>query len=674
MWGSTATPQTARTDGSVEGAHRTASPRTYECEEPHNRCRALVLTRYLRQADSAIVPLMGTNDGSTSSPRGSDREAARESGELVARGSDGEAAREPGEPVARGSDREADREPDGGTAQGQGELVAQAPGATLIEVFPEITLVVGESLSELPDEVKSDLVELPFGVDHVELDKVLGTAGVLAQTASATAAVGNLQGLVRLTPDTVAAMKAGLKPLVSGGNNLGVLTDAGGRFARQVRWKPVGPQVAGGTVLASLGPAFMMVALQLQLSGLEKTAKEIRGIACKILKGMDEDRQDELAGIARVVDRALKEAKQIRSVTPGVWEEVQGQQAKIDKYRDTYRRSVEKHVNEARALKGAPAGEVRAHVMENGPRILTDLECYMTVERINCVYQALRAERLREEGRTNPKDAELSGVVAANAREDYENAIGMMTGLVGALNRGFHLLAAIDTAQSPGVLDNAVRSLNAVKGLFAGERKKTREPSDGVQNAIQELAEGVGRFAAAIGLASPRRPGPHARVMGKRTDEETEPLLEVLRWTLRGDEELIGFAHARDSGRQAVIAITDQRVIEARPADLHSRGEFWREVPNDWIRYVRRRGGDEGRAELDVITKEENLTWSFGPADESDQAGLDAITGMLAERMRLPEEEMRELTGSRSDGAPRIGAPARAPFPAGGHSGQSDSE
>lgn len=220
-----------------------------------------MLTRYLRQADSAIVPLMGTNDGSTSSPREPDREAARESGELVARGSDGGA----------------DREPDGGTAQGQGELVAQAPGATLIEVFPEIALVVGESLSALPDEVKSDLVELPFGVDHVELDKVLGTAGVLAQTASAAAAVGNLQGLVRLTPDTVAAMKAGLKPLVSGGNNLGVLTDAGGRFARQVRWKPVGPQVAGGTVLASLGPAFMMVAPQLSGPGAEGRVPSRRG-------------------------------------------------------------------------------------------------------------------------------------------------------------------------------------------------------------------------------------------------------------------------------------------------------------------------------------------------------------------------------------------------------------
>ena len=644
-------------------------PRTYECL--HTRCRTLVLTRYLRQADSTIVPLMGTNDGSTSSPREPGGEAAREPGERVARGSDGEAAREPGERVARGSDGEADREPDGATAQGQGELVAQAPGATLIEVFPEIALIVGESLSALPDEVTSDLVELPFGVDHVELDKVLGTAGVLAQTASAVAAVGNLQGLVRLTPDTVAAMNGGLKPLVSGGN-LGVLTDAGGRFARQVRWKPVGPQAAGGTVLASLGPAFMMVALQLQLGRLEKTAKETRGIARKILKGMNEDRQDELAGIARVVDQAFEEAKRIRRVTPGVWEEVQGQQAKINDYREKYRRFVEGHVNEARALRGSSADEVRAHVMENGPQILIDLECYMTVERINCVYRALRAARLRDEGRDDPKEAELSEFVAADAREDYENAIGMMTGLVDALNRGFHLAAAIEK----GLLDKTVvRGINdVVKGLFAGERKKTREPGDGAQNAIQKLAEGVGRFAAVIGLASPREPEPHARVMGKHNDEEAKKLLEVLRWTLERDEELVGFALATNTRQQTVIAITDQRAIEAKLADLRSRGEFWREIPNDEIRYVRRRGGKEGRAELDVITKEENLTWSFGPADESDQAGLDAITGMLAERMRLPEEEKRELTGSRSDGAPRIGAPAPPPLPEGGHSGQSDSK
>ena len=301
-----------------------------------------------------------------------------------------------------------------------------------------------------------------------------------------------------------------------------------------------------------------------------------------------------------------------------------------------------------------------------------DLECYMTVERINCVYRALRAERLRDEGRDDPKEAELSEFVAADAREDYENAIGMMTGLVDALNRGFHLAAAIEK----GLLDKTVvRGINdVVKGLFVGERKKTREPGDGAQNAIQKLAEGVGRFAAVIALASPRDPEPHARVMGKRTDEEAKELLEVLRWTLERDEELVGFAHATDARQQTVIAITDQRVVEAKLADLRSRGEFWREIPNDEIRYVRRRGGNEGRAELDVITKDENLTWSFGPADESDQAGLDAITGMLAERMRLPEEEMRELTGSPSDGAPRIEAPAPPPLPEGGHSGQSDSK
>lgn len=211
-----------------------------------------------------------------------------------------------------------------------------------------------------------------------------------------------LQGLVRLTPDTVAAMNAGLKPLVSGGGNLGVLTDAGGRFARQVRWTPVGPRIAGGTVLASLGPASIMIALQLQLSGLEKTAKETRGIARKILKGMNEDRQDELAGVARMVDQAFEEAERIRSVTPGVWKEVEGRQAKINEYREKYRRYVEGHVNEARALRAAPADEVRAHVMENGSQILADLECYMTVECLDCVYRALggRAPSRRGEGRS----------------------------------------------------------------------------------------------------------------------------------------------------------------------------------------------------------------------------------------------------------------------------------
>ena len=45
---------------------------------------------------------------------------------------------------------------------------------------------------------------------------------------------------------------------------------------------------------------------------------------------------------------------------------------------------------------------------------------------------------------------------------------------------------------------------------------------------------------------------------------------------------------------------------------------------------------------------------------------------MLAEWMRLPEEEKWELTGSGSDGAPCIGA--QGPSPEGVQPGQSDSK
>lgn len=631
-------------------------PRTYKCL--HTRCRTLVLTRYLRQADSAIVLLMDTNDGSAPLPCDSE----------------GEAAREPGERVARGSDGEADREPDGATAQGQGELVAQAPGATLIEVFPEIALIVGESLSALPDEVTSDLVELPFGVDHVELDKVLGTAGVLAQTASAAAAVGNLQGLVRLTPDTVAAMNGGLKPLVSGGDNLGVLTNAGGRFARQVRWKPVGPQAAGGTVLASLGPAFMMVALQLQLGRLEKTAKKSYEISHEILGELRKSQQDELAGLAAAVGKALKSAMRSGHVTDTMWSRVGSYSNKIEEHRNRYGDKVEAHSKKIRELRGASASELYSYIKENGGRVLGDLKCCMVVERVNRDYQILLAAHVCEKARTDPGERENLKTIIEDVQGDYEAAVVRMTGLVDSLSRSLHLARAVTVAQSASIFDNAVSGLNAVKGWLPGDWQKSPVPRDQVLEAVEELVNGVEEFASAIALASPRRPEPRARVMGEHPDKEAEALLEVLRWTLRGDEELVGFAHATDARQQTVIAITGQRVVEAKLADLRSRGEIWREIPNDEIRYIRRRGGNEGRAELDVITKEENLTWSFGPADESDQAGLDAITGMLAERMRLPEEEMRELTGSRSDGAPRIGAPAPPPLPEGGHSGQSDSK
>lgn len=296
----------------------------------------------------------------------------------------------------------------------------------------------------------------------------------------------------------------------------------------------------------------------------------------------------------------------------------------------------------------------------------------MVAERISRDYQILLAAHVCEKARTDPGERENLKTIIEDVQGDHEAAVVRMTGLVDSLSRSLHLARAVTDAQSASIDDWAVSRLNAVKGRLPGDWQKSPVPRDQVLKAVEELVNGVEELAAAIGLASPREPEPHARVMGKHNDEEAKKLLEVLRWMLERDEELVGFAHATNTRQQTVIAITDQRVIEAKLADLRSRGEFWREIPNDEIRYVRRRGGNEGRAELDIITKEENLVWSFDPVDESDQAGLDAITGMLAERMRLPEEEMRELTGSRSGGAPRIGAPARPP--AGGHSGQSDSK
>ena len=81
-----------------------------------------------------------------------------------------------------------------------------------------------------------------------------------------------MQGLVRLAPETLSAIQAGAKPLVSGGSNIGTLAQ-GGKISAQIRWLPVSGVTAVGLV-AAIGPALAMVAMQAQLSEISGMARE----------------------------------------------------------------------------------------------------------------------------------------------------------------------------------------------------------------------------------------------------------------------------------------------------------------------------------------------------------------------------------------------------------------
>ena len=86
-----------------------------------------------------------------------------------------------------------------------------------------------------------ELLPIPFGSrdESGELTSVIAASSSILNVGGQVATgLSQAQGLVRLAPETLSAIQAGAKPLVSGGYNIGTLAQ-GGKISAQIRWLPV---------------------------------------------------------------------------------------------------------------------------------------------------------------------------------------------------------------------------------------------------------------------------------------------------------------------------------------------------------------------------------------------------------------------------------------------------
>ena len=139
----------------------------------------------------------------------------------------------------------------------------------LVLVEPGIALLLGDRPAEDFADCGIHLLEERERDKWSELLNVMSLAsGGANAIAQGTRAALSVQGLVRLAPETVAALEGGMTPLTSGGWNLGSLT-TGGRIAAQVRWLPAtGAQAA--LMLSSVTPALALCAMGFQLMSISK--------------------------------------------------------------------------------------------------------------------------------------------------------------------------------------------------------------------------------------------------------------------------------------------------------------------------------------------------------------------------------------------------------------------
>jgi hypothetical protein len=532
-----------------------------------------------------------------------------------------------------------------------------SPSTALVEFSPGQALVFGE----VPDGLDLVPFRLISSADQRAIaNAVAASSSILNVGAQAANALAQAQGLVRLAPETLRALQAGAEPIKSGGYYLGTLR-VGNQFSNSVRWLPAtGPTVAG--VLASVGPAVAMIAIQMQLNEVSSLVRQNLALTESVLKSVRNEQWAELTGLEHAVTKALTEATKVGEVTPLIWENVAGYEAALRKQRDLFRRNTQTHAAALSKLSGHQ--ERRQYIEKNGEALLLDLHCLVVAHKSWFEYQALRAGRARLNAANNPGDARLLDAIVENAKAEHDEVVDEVATVLGSIHRELAILAEL-----PGK-----RTVP-----FTGARRSAGE----VAKMAHQLVGAVEKLSDSIHL----EPAPlaHPEVVLVDKDDELDKDLRILRWHLSGEERLVAICTALGStdgaleqfgnkvGRRVdsvaaaveatlrrqdileaantgyergdlIVAVTDARVLVANRREFHNRGALQRSVPNADIRYVRHhdeRSGDRGG--VDLITNCENFSWRFPRRSGSGDA-IRVLASVLAERMNLPEAERTGLS------------------------------
>lgn len=490
----------------------------------------------------------------------------------------------------------------------------------LVEIAPGTALVFGR----VPEGLDIVPFRLISGDDVATIRAaVVGSSSILNAGGQVVSALAQAQGLVRLAPETLRALQAGAAPIQSGGYNIGVLA-RGGKFAAQVRWLPATGATAAGLV-AALGPAMAMMAIQVQLNELSGLVKDNISLTTKVLETVRAEQWAELTGLERAIGKAIGEAERVGQATEHVWDNVRGHEAELEKQRELFRRKVDVHVRELARHKDHVGR--RRYLEQNSEAILADAHGLLVAHSAWFRYQALRASHVRLSAESNEHDATLLGIITQDAQAEYETVVAVLATLLDALQREMWMLAEL-----PGK-----RTIP-----FVGKGRTARE----VAQMSSSLLKAVAKLSGLVGEPRPPLEKPHTVCVPANTDVSVD--LRILRWHLHSDEVLQAIAHVTERRPgDVIVAVTDRRVLVARTSDFRRLGLISREIASDDIRYVRHRTSVvEGPSNLrihkiDLITSSDDARWSLFSAGR--RADAHAFAALLAERMDIPQTERDAL-------------------------------
>ncbi|MFJ4644095.1 hypothetical protein ACIP6Q_11155 [Streptomyces bobili] len=520
------------------------------------------------------------------------------------------------------------------------DIDSTTASTVIAEVLPGVAVVFGE----VPTELKPDLFDfgLVSAADRKQISTLLSSIG---NTATIAGNLGNAfasaQGLYRISSATQALLKAGGTLAVKDGSNLGTVMFRG-RIIAQSRFIPVNA-VSAAQNAASIGPALAMVALQMQLSEVEGLVRTNIALTSQVLATVRHGQWAELTALVATIDHVVDQAREIGSVPASLWETVAGKKADLRTQRDLYRLNVAHHIRQIHQLDGHAR---REYLETNAEAILFDANALLSSVKAWTGYQALHAARARAAGPEDTGEARLVDSIARDTRTELDAALAETTNLVDSLTRELRIIAELsgrDTLPLPGKRRDSIAA---------------RQTSARLLEAIEPLADA---------LHPPAPPLEAPGVVCAPTSLDLTPYLRILRWFLEDGETLrvLGFpdqldalgpisaifsgakeklAAARDKmAAKTLVAVTDRRIITARTNAFLEQGEIRMDIPIDRVRYVRAATTQDKnpRLAIDLITRDENTRWLFDT--DIDNAQVDALAGVLAESMTIPDVERDEL-------------------------------
>ncbi|MET7709883.1 hypothetical protein [Micromonospora sp. NPDC005413] len=526
-------------------------------------------------------------------------------------------------PEAEGSENELSTPVDDGTLDAT-VPPDDEPTISLVEIEPGVAVLFADQPPDGFDLIPFEMMSAQASQGLT--DKLAMASGIGNLAAQGAQGATTVQGLVRLAPETLQALKTA-QPMTSGGWNLGALVTSNGKISNLVRWAPVtGAQTA--SILTALGPAAALLALQVQLASISRRIDENVQLTRDVLRALHEDQWATLLGLHETTMRAVRESQAVGSVNDHVFASIASRDADLRKQRLLFTSLVRGHIT---AL-DTDGQSRRAYIQQNVEQVVADAHGMLMAEWSWYRYQVLRAGHINRDEANAAENERLLAELVAETQREHSRAMDDVGDLLAGLERQCRLMAELP----------AERSLP-----FTTKRQNIRDAVG--------MAEALAERVAALRNRVRTQPAPLDPPLTVFAEAVPDEVLRILRWVVPGEEPLLAIADVnldRLVGEDAYLGVTPARLFISTQSSVRKQGTIEREFPLADVRYVRFRERDKRGPVLDVITTDENIRLTFDDWAGKGQGLDDArrLANLLAAAMDLPETERRTdpLLGSDS--------------------------